>query len=473
MRVKLLIVDDEVPQLNLIGRVISKYRPEYEITMADQAAQALDFLKNDRYDAVLTDIRMPDMDGIELIRRIRVLQSESIEIMILSGFDDFQYAKNAITYNVLEYLLKPIDGERLEFALKKLETKLEANRSARSIQDSYKTMEKQRITTALFKAASDLELNVQEDVYIEQLKEKKLRLIFLENCDPKVFDNIFSGEIYVEKFSEHRFLLFQICSDEILIKPVIPPSDGHIIIGIPCGINDLAFRWKQIADYADTCRRMDVRIIEQKPYNEQVLQMLKEKIVAQRLDSIRLMAVPLDACLRNGELTFSGIYYTLRTTLAGMWNERITFGVYPNRKGEFFQILEERFAECKSGVEICDIVSSFLDQSEEESFAHNVEIYLKAHFAQECSLEHISRVFGYSTSHFSRLFTASFGIPYTRYLSEYRLERASEFLKYMDIPIGEVALRVGIADPEYFARQFNRKYKMSPTKYRQKFKEKA
>ena len=215
MRVKLLIVDDEVPQLNLIGRVISKYRPEYEITMADQAEQALEFLKNHRYDAVLTDIRMPDMDGIELIRRLRSLQSEPLEIMILSGFDDFQYAQNAITYNVLEYLLKPIDGERLEFALKKLETKLKANRSAQSIQDSYRTMEKQRITTALFKVASDLELNVQEDVYIEQLKEKKLRLIFLENCDPKVIDNIFSGEIYIEKFSEHRFLLFQIFSDEI------------------------------------------------------------------------------------------------------------------------------------------------------------------------------------------------------------------------------------------------------------------
>lgn len=472
MRVRLLIVDDEVPQLNLIGRVILKYRPEYEITLADQAEQALQFLKNDKYDAVLTDIRMPDIDGIELIRRIRFLQSESLEIMILSGFDDFQYARNAITYNVLEYLLKPIDGERLEQALKKLETKLEANRSVQYIQDNYRTMEKQRITTALFKLASGLELNVQEDVSIEQLKEKKLRMIFIENCDPKAFDNIFSGEFYIEKFSEHRFLLFQIFSDEILAKPV-PLSDGYIIIGIPCGINDLALRWKQIEDYADTCRRMDVRIIEQKPYNEQVLQMLKEKILSQRLDSIRLMALPLDACLRNGELTFSGIYHTLRTVIAGMWNEKITFGFYPNRKGEFFQILEEKFAKCKSGGEICDIISSFLDKSEEESFAHNVALYLKVHFAEECSLEHISGVFGYSTSHFSRLFTASFGIPYTRYLSEYRLERASEFLKYMDIPIGEVAIRVGITDPEYFARQFNRKYNASPTKYRKENKEKV
>lgn len=473
MKVRLLIVDDEVPQLNLIGRVILKYRPEYEIAMADQAKQALHFLENDTYDAVLTDIRMPDMDGMELIRRIRSLQSEALEIMILSGFDDFQYAKNAITYNVLEYLLKPIDGERLEYALKKLEKKLEANRSVQHIQDSYRTMEKQRITTALFKLASDLELNVQEEACIEKLKNKRLRLIFLENCDPKVFGDVFSEEIYVEVFSEHRFLLFQILTDEMLIKPLIPPSAGYMIIGIPCGINDLALRWKQIEDYADTCRRMDVRIIEQKPYNEQTLQMLKEKIVTQRLDSIQLMAIPLDVCLRNGELTFSRIYCTLRTVIVGMWNEGITFGFYPNRKEEFFQILEEKFEKCKSGGQICDIISSFLDKSEEESFAHNVEIYLKAHFAEECSLEYISRVFGYSTSHFSRLFTATFGIPYTRYLSEYRLERASEFLKYMDISIGEVAIRVGITDSEYFARQFNRKYNISPTKYRKKFKERV
>lgn len=471
MRVRLMIVDDEVPQLNLIGKVILKYRPEYEITMVDQAEQALQFLENDTYDAVLTDIRMPDMDGIELIRRMRSLQSESIEIMILSGFDDFQYAKNAITYNVLEYLLKPIDGERLEYALKKLETKLEANRSAQHIQDSYRTMEKQRITTALFKLASNLELNVQEEVCINQLKDKKLRLIFLENCDPKVFCDTFLEGIYVEIFSEHRFLLFQILTDEILEKTVFPPPDGHMIIGIPCGINDLALQWKQIEDYADTCRRMNVKIIEQKPYNEQTLQMLKEKIVTQRLDSIRLMAVPLDRCLRNGELTFSKIYCTLRTVLVEMWNAGVTFGFYQNRREDFFQILDERFAKCKSGVQICDTINDFLDKSDEESFSHNVEIYLKAHYTEECSLEYISRVFGYSTSHFSRLFTATFGIPYTRYLSEYRLERASEFLKFMDIPIGEIAIKVGIPDSEYFARQFNKKYRLSPTKYRKKFRE--
>lgn len=473
MRVKLLIVDDEIVQLNLIGKVISRYRPEYEITTTHQPEQALHYLADGTYDAVLTDIRMPGMDGIELIRRIRAMKSDPLEVMILSGYDDFQYAKTAITYNVLEYLLKPIDSTSLENALTKLEARLKENRSFLHIQDGYRVMEKQRTTTALFKLTSNLELNVQEHACIEELKGAQIQLIYLENCEQEICGEILEKEAHAEALSENRYLVFRVASDGESTKPVTAPKEGHMVVSLPCGTGELTIRWKQTEDYADTCRRMGRHLIVQRPCNDQILQALAENIAQQNAEGVLAMAAPLAACLRNGELTLSNIESAVQNAVAALRKTGATFGVYPNRLKEFLKMFEERLLACSSAAQICSVVGQLFcdrrDESEESSFARNAEIYLRAHFSEECSLEHISRVFGYSSAHFSRLFTAAFGTPYTRYLAEYRLERASEFLKSMDIPVGEVAKRVGIADPGYFARQFSKKYHTSPAKYRKLF----
>ena len=472
MRVKLLIVDDEIVQLNLIGKVISRYRPEYEITTTHQPEQALRYLADGTYDAGLTDIRMPGMDGIELIRRIRAMKSDPLEVMILSGYDDFQYAKTAITYNVLEYLLKPIDSTSLENALTKLEAKLIENRSFQHIQDGYRAMEKQRTTTALFKMTSNLELNVQESACIEELKGAQIRLVYLENCEKEVCERILSREDHAESLSENRYLVFRVASDE-KVDRTMPPREGYMVVSLPCRIEELTLRWKQTEDYADTCRRMGRHLIVQRSCNTQILQALVENIAQQNAEGVLAMTAPLAGCLRNGELTLSNICHTVKNAVAGLRQTGATFGVYPNRLDEFWQMFEERLAACSSAAQFCDAVGQLLanrkEETEEDSFARNVEIYLGVHFAEECSLDHIARIFGYSSAHFSRLFTAAFGIPYTRYLAEYRLERASELLKSMDLPVSEIARRVGIADPGYFTRQFSKKYQTSPAKYRKIF----
>lgn len=473
MRVKMLIVDDEALQLGLIGRVIQRYRPEYEITTTHQPEQALRHLTDGTYDALLTDIRMPGMDGIELIRRARALQTKPLEIMILSGFDDFQYAKTAITYNVLEYLLKPIDSQSLENALVKLEAKLVENRSYQQIQNGYRAMERQRIATALFKLARDVELNVQETACVEELRERQFRLVLVEDCDAESRAGLLAEEDYVESLSENRYLLFQAVVDGESAKPLVPPREGRVVAGLPCRLKELSLRWRQVEDYAETCRRTGMHLMVQRPCNEQVLQALSQSIAAKRADEVQVMAVPLAACLRNGELTFSAISYTVQKAVAAKQQAGAAFGVYPNRREEFWQVFEEELAGCSTAAQLCDVIQRLFSVGEEDredgSFVRNVEVYLRVHYADECSLEHISRTFGYSSAHFSRLFTAAFGTPYTRYLSEYRLERASELLKSMDIPVGEIARRVGISDPGYFARQFGRKYHVSPAKYRKLF----
>jgi len=120
----LLIVDDEKNIQNGLKAIIEREFPgHYAITLAANGAEALAIMEQQQMDLMITDIRMPVMDGIELIHRTQELPQKP-EVMILSGYDDFQYAKEAVRCEVRMYLLKPIVREELFEGLRQLESRL-------------------------------------------------------------------------------------------------------------------------------------------------------------------------------------------------------------------------------------------------------------------------------------------------------------------------------------------------------------
>lgn len=117
---KLLIVDDE----ELIRQGLKKTIMQNEgniclIEEAENGLAALEKIKTSKYDVVITDIRMPVMDGLEMIESIRKADTD-ISFIIISGYDDFTYAKKAIKYNVEDYILKPIDENEFIELLNKI-----------------------------------------------------------------------------------------------------------------------------------------------------------------------------------------------------------------------------------------------------------------------------------------------------------------------------------------------------------------
>ncbi|MFV0527888.1 MAG: response regulator [Lachnospiraceae bacterium] len=111
---------DRIEQLDINFKVIGK---------AQTGCQAYDLVQELSPDLVITDIRMPEMDGIALLQKIRE-NFPTIDFIITSGYSDFAYAKTAIHLQVSDYLLKPIDPEELREALYKLKTKYELIQSA-------------------------------------------------------------------------------------------------------------------------------------------------------------------------------------------------------------------------------------------------------------------------------------------------------------------------------------------------------
>lgn len=114
---KLIVVDDEnFVRKDLIGSINWKKHGFEPVAEASCGLEALNLIEKIKPDLVITDIKMPDMNGIELLRRIKSAYPE-IQVIILSAYDDFSYAQQAIRFCACGYLLKPVNKAELEEVL--------------------------------------------------------------------------------------------------------------------------------------------------------------------------------------------------------------------------------------------------------------------------------------------------------------------------------------------------------------------
>lgn len=121
----IMVVDDEEEiRLGIIKKIQWEEYGFKVIGDAENGQEALEKAEKLRPDIVMTDIKMPFMDGLELGRELTKKMPES-KIIIFSGSDDFEYAQKAIKINVIEYVLKPINSNELIEILKRLKVKLD------------------------------------------------------------------------------------------------------------------------------------------------------------------------------------------------------------------------------------------------------------------------------------------------------------------------------------------------------------
>lgn len=123
---KVIVADDEKLIANNIARKIEQSCEAFEVVAkAGTGLEAFELAQQFLPDVVFSDIKMPEMDGIELLARLRK-HNPSVLVVIVSGYNDFEYARAAIQLNAADYLLKPINSEELKRLLHKLEVTLMA-----------------------------------------------------------------------------------------------------------------------------------------------------------------------------------------------------------------------------------------------------------------------------------------------------------------------------------------------------------
>ncbi|MBD8071144.1 response regulator transcription factor [Bacillus sp. PS06] len=121
---KVLLVDDEIAILEGIASTVDWASCQTELVFkAYNGREAFDYISREKPDIVLTDVKMPGMNGIELIQKVHHLFPD-IKFIVLSGHDEFEFAKTAMECNVKHYLLKPSNETKIEEVLKKITTEL-------------------------------------------------------------------------------------------------------------------------------------------------------------------------------------------------------------------------------------------------------------------------------------------------------------------------------------------------------------
>ncbi|KIP21656.1 putative response regulatory protein [Anoxybacillus ayderensis] len=129
----ILIVDDEPRAREGMKKVLNLWAMgKYEIVCASSGEEAISILQKKKIDVLLTDIRMPQISGLKLIRTLK--EKNEIPVIIISAYSEFTYAQEAITLGVVDYLLKPVDKDKLIEAVEKALDISESLKKAKKIE---------------------------------------------------------------------------------------------------------------------------------------------------------------------------------------------------------------------------------------------------------------------------------------------------------------------------------------------------
>ncbi len=207
---KVLIVDDEHLVRNLLRNCINWNEIGYEVVgEASNAHEALDLVEQLRPDVIFTDIYMPFMDGLEF-GKIVFEKYPTIKIIVLTGYEEFEYAKKSVKIGIADFLLKPINDDEIRKVALNIKSKIESERNQRNEYDRIKNQLeenlpylKEKLLNSIIQNTYDANnINQQLDYFNIKISPDHVQIAVIEVSFPDNTDN--PGE-------EERLLLNMQC----------------------------------------------------------------------------------------------------------------------------------------------------------------------------------------------------------------------------------------------------------------------
>ncbi len=227
---RILIVEDEKNIAQGIAAILKKLCPFCcSVQIASDGKEACDFYSNANIDLIITDIRMKQMDGLDMIENFYEL-NKKIKFIIVSGYDNFSYAQRAIRYGVVEYLLKPVDKDALLAAVQKAYESLpeaysrKMNRTLPEIPFFQFSLQQPSYPSSLKKIIDYLLRNYMTDVSLQTISEE-----FMMN--PNYLSSIIS------KYTNNNFcflldnIRLQKAAEFLLYDPDLSISEVSYLVG--------------------------------------------------------------------------------------------------------------------------------------------------------------------------------------------------------------------------------------------------
>ena len=524
---KVMLVDDEPFTLQGLQVIIDWESGGFEIaTTCSNGKEALKYLSENEVDLIISDIRMPEMNGLELLETIKREKISDAAFVLLTGYDDFAYTQRAIRNGCLDYILKPVIEEELISVLKKV-TNL--NRESIILRKDREKMEDAylaRIIRHLIKgkyndedieyANKHLQLSgrlrfidiefVNRDIEIDDadideydmgVMQRQLynacKEVLKEYANHFTLDIVFDDDNYNVGFiySDHMAVASDLTETEFL-NALIRKIEVLVIkpIRMLCGepVSDIS----NLSQSFDSCRRL--RSIagfhnKKKLYFYEEIQsghgsiVLCKDTIDEIISSIEnndavLIESGIDKLfdeLQNKESNNRAFDLNINYLLFQLIHLASELDDTVNQE-EIIQYISEKTSDkafrrgshqhLKKFCLEYAVYLSELRKSISRGILSVVEAEIKKNYADNISLKDLGDKYHINSSYLGQVFRKNYGMSFKNYLTNYRIKEAAKQILHTDKKINRIAEDVGYKDSDYFIRKFIEIMGCTPSKYR-------
>lgn len=514
MVLKVFLVDDEIVIREGIRNNV--HWDDTNLTLCGEAPDseiALSMIQEIKPDILITDIRMPFMDGLELCRRVRSTMPW-MHMVILSGYDDFSYAKEAITLGVKEYLLKPVSVRELEQVLMRIAENIERERiqqadlnalkrqldsSSRLIQEScLMSLLDGADEQAVLRQARRLRMNLLANDYLmmiialkredQFLRARGVAERFADGYGGAVHLCVRGGQIAVlvmgdttADLDERAYAFAQAVKHEL-------ERDGDVGLRVAIGdsVQSLADLKKSLAGatrlLASTDGRNQIVGTSGLPAPPELMQLnmlpLYDQLQYVRAENampvIQSYLAPIGEALSQSAMMMNYIIVDMLLAASRIVEQ---CGFEPAEVLPETLQLNSILNETPNTKDMLDYACELLIRAMNHRDRHSPMIhsaavrmacqYIDANYHKpEIMLRDVAEHVSLSNNHFCTVFSQEMGSTFIEYLTRLRMEKAKAFLKSSDLSSVEIAERIGYNDSHYFRYLFKRHVGMNPRDYR-------
>ncbi len=481
-------------------------------------------------DLLITDIRMPFMDGLSLCHIVHQ-EFPNMKMIIISGFDDFEYARRAIMEGVDQYLSKPVTRRAMENALSEVKKKIESEREQedyvrqfqlerQEYEQFYRRVFFEQIFSGklsveeIYAQAQRLNLNINGPCYnliffslVEDTNKNSGNAEEFALCQEKLIH-------YFLRFSQYLFFRWSINTYCVVVKGERDLVVDYTTRGVDiirqtmeeCGhlkwyvsAGEPVERFSQLQDcYHQVNHLFSYRFLA--PEEHMLTSHLAERVQvdneSEKLSSMDVNKVDpeiLREFLKNGQKEeiegfTEGYLGNLQDVLKSrmfrdylLLNLHFTAIAYVREIGGSTEKLEDLFGSSKEMASNLDKVPQFimellelaLDEREAREGVQGNQMlkealnYIDEHFTEEqLSLNKVASAMEVSANYFSAWFSQSMKMTFVEYVTQKRMEKARELLQKTKLHTAEIAAEVGYRDPHYFSFVFKKTEGKSPREYR-------
>jgi len=527
---RVIIVDDEPKVSQLIKNLIDWNNLDLEhAATAHDGFTALELIKKHKPDIVITDIRMPGYDGIELIKHTKELYP-GIDFIIISGYQHFDYAYNAIKYGVKDYFLKPLKKSEINATLEKIIKKYsESSKLEAYLQDDLKRLKDEFlfciyhdtgkvsfVIDALHKLSSEQFVFFEADCFqamifkpdfdyriddteVTQMLIDKISKIVTQNftgiCSQVLFtsfdDRIFLVANYKsENKKSLRKALNSIIDESRLLRDFI--KDLTISIGLGSVCTSFEGIWQstneakkalidRIVSGGSGISQYKPELHIQKEYESIITYVKRQKLIGltdvfddegiiKWIENIENDISQASSV--SGQFVLDTVNEILEIILYGIKNHTYAKAtdktIIDELNAAFFMQnnIRDIFMVLKKHVGIIIKQLAVEHRNEISRPIREAQRYINENYASDMDLECVSAIAGYNATYFSTLFKKETGMNFLEYVTSVRIKAAKAILSDSKKTILDVCHEVGYGDLKHFTKLFKKATGLNPSEYR-------